>query len=84
MRVITDSLVTDCHFSAEKSNYDYCMSMRHQCVPVYAPEFHMSFTDYLQVSLNCNQLLAAVLTQITLLYTNDASAPTKDSVCASA
>ena len=44
----------------------------------------MSFADYLQVSPNCDQSLAAVLTQIRLLHTDDASAPTKDSVCASA
>ena len=44
----------------------------------------MLFTDYSQVPLNCDQSLAAVLTQARLLYTGGASAPTKDSVCASA
>ena len=82
MRVITNSLITDCHFSAEKLNCNYCTSTRHQCMSVCAPESHMSFTDYSQVSLNCNQSLTAVLTQIRLLHTGDASAPIKDSVCA--
>ena len=82
MRVTTNLPVTDCHFFAEKSNYNYCISMRHQCVLICAPEFHMSFTDYLQVSLNCNQSLTVILTQIRLLYTDDASAPTENSVCA--
>ena len=63
MRTTADSSVTDYHFSAEKSNCDYCISTRHQCVPVCAPEFCMSFTDYLQVPLNCNQSLAVILTQ---------------------
>ena len=76
--------MTDYHFSAEKLNYNYCTSMRHQCVPVCAPEFHMSFTDYLQVPSNCDQSLTAVLTQARLLHTGGASAPTEDSVCASA
>ena len=80
MRATADSLVTDCHFSAEKSNCDYCISTRHQCVPVCAPEFHMSFTDYLQVPSNCDQSLTAVLTQARLLYTGGASAPTEDSM----
>ena len=84
MRTTADLLVTDCHFSAEKSNCDYCTSMRHQCVLICAPEFCMSFTDYSQVPLNCDQSLAAVLTQIRLLHTNDASALTEDSMCASA
>ena len=84
MRVTADSLVTDCHFSAEKLNCDYCMSTRHQCVLICAPEFYMSFADYLQVSLNCDQSLAAVLTQARLLHTDGASTPTEDSVCASA
>ena len=84
MRVITNSLVTDYHFSTEKLNYNYCMSMRHQCVLVCAPEFCMSFADYSQVPSNCDQSLTAVLTQIRLLHTDDASAPTEDSVCASA
>ena len=53
-------------------------------MPVYAPEFHMSFTDYLQVSSNCNQSLTVILTQIRLLYTDNASTSIKDSVCASA
>ena len=82
IRVTADSTVTDCHFSAEKSNCDYCMSMRYQCVPVCAPEFHMSFAYYSQVPPNCNQSLAAVLTQARLLHTGGASAPTKDSECA--
>ena len=51
---------------------------------VCAPEFHMSFADYLQVPLNCNQSLAVILTQIRLLHTDDASTSTEDSVCASA
>ena len=84
MRVTTDLLMTDCHFSVEKLNCDYYMSMRHQCVPVCAPEFHMSFANYSQVPSNCDQSLAAVLTQIRLLHTDDASTPTEDSVCASA
>ena len=84
MRVITDSLMTDYHFSAEKLNCDYYMSMRHQCVLVCAPEFHMSFTNYSQVSLNYNQSLTVILTQIRLLYTSSASAPIKNSVHASA
>ena len=82
MRVTANLLVTDYYFSAEKSNCDYYMSTRHQCVSVYAPEFYMSFTDYSQVPLNCDQSLAAVLTQIRLLYTGGASTPTKNSVCA--
>ena len=53
-------------------------------MPVYAPEFYMSFADYLQVPLNCNQSLVTVLAQVRLLHTGGASAPTKDSVCASA
>ena len=53
-------------------------------MPVCAPEFRMSFTDYSQVPSNCNQSLTAVLTQTRLLYTGGASAPTEDSVCASA
>ena len=44
----------------------------------------MSFTDYLQMSLNCDQSLTAVLTQVRLLHTGDASTPTEDSVHASA
>ena len=84
MRVTADSLMTDYHFSAEKLNCDYCISIRHQCVLICAPEFCMSFTDYLQVPLNCNQSLAAVLTQARLLHTDGASASTEDSVCASA
>ena len=44
----------------------------------------MTFADYLQVSSNCNQSLAAVLTQIRLLYKGGAGAPTEDSICASA
>ena len=54
---------------------------------ICAPKFHMSLTDYSQVSSNCDQLLTAVqpvLTQVKLLYTSDASALTKDSVHASA
>ena len=43
--------------------------------------FYMTFTNYLQVSLNCNQLLTAVLTQIRLLHKDDAGALTKNSVC---
>ena len=82
MRVTADSSVTNCHFSAEKLNCDYCISMRHQCVLICAPEFHMSFTDYSQVPLNCDQSLTAVLTQIRLLHTDDASASTEDSMCA--
>ena len=84
MRVIINLLVTDCHFSAEKSNCDYCTSIRHQCVSVCASEFHMSFTDYSQVSSNCNQSLTVILTQIRLLYTDGASAPTEKFMCASA
>ena len=76
--------MTNCHFSAEKLNCDYYISMRHQCVLICAPEFCMSFTDYSQVPLNCDQSLAAVLTQARLLHTGGASAPTEDSVCASA
>ena len=44
----------------------------------------MSFADYSQVSPNCDQSLTAVLTQVRLLHTDGASAPTEDSVCASA
>ena len=44
----------------------------------------MSFTDYLQVPSNCDQSLTAVLTQIRLLHTDDASAPTEDFMRASA
>ena len=44
----------------------------------------MSFTDYSQVPLNCNQSLTVILTQIRLLYTDGASTSTEDSVCASA
>ena len=44
----------------------------------------MSFTDYLQVSSNCNQSLTVILTQVRLLHTGDASAPTEDFMCASA
>ena len=84
MRVITNSSVTDCHFSAEKLNCNYCISTRHQCMLICAPEFCMSFTDYSQVPPNYDQSLAAVLTQIRLLYTNSASTPTEKSVCASA
>ena len=80
MRVIINLLITDCYFFAEKLNYDYCISMRHQCVSVCAPEFHISFADYLQVSFNCNQSLAVILTQIRLLYTDDVSASTENSV----
>ena len=43
----------------------------------------MSFADYSQVSPSCDQSLAAVLTQIRLLHTDDASISTEDSVCAS-
>ena len=82
MRVTTDSLMTNYHFSVKKLNYDYCMSMRHQCVSVCASEFHMSFADYSQVSSNCDQSLAVILTQIRLLYTNNTSASTENSVCA--
>ena len=78
IRDTINSLVTDCHFSAEKSNCDYCTSTRHQCVLICAPEFHMSFADYLQVPPNCDQSLAAVLTQARLLHTGGASAPTKN------
>ena len=84
MRVTTDSSVTNCYFSAEKLNCDYCISMRHQCVLICAPEFHMSFTDYSQVPLNCDQSLAVILTQVRLLHTNDASASIKDFMHASA
>ena len=80
MRVTADLSVTNCHFSAEKSNYDYYTSMRHQCVLVYAPEFCMSFTDYLQVPLNCYQSLIVILTQARLLYTGGASTLIKNSV----
>ena len=51
---------------------------------VYAPEFCMSFTDYSQVSLNCDQSLIVVLTQIRLLHTDGAGTPTEDFMCASA
>ena len=78
MRIITDSLVTNYHFSAEKLNCDYYISMRHQCVLICAPEFCMSFANYLQMSLNCDQSLAAVLAQIRLLHTGGASASIKD------
>ena len=44
----------------------------------------MSFTDYSQVPSNCNQSLTVILTQIKLLYTNDASTPTEDSMHARA
>ena len=84
MRVTADSLMTNCHFSAEKSNCDYCMSTRHQCMLICASEFHMSFTNYSQVPLNCNQSLTVILTQARLLYTDSASTSTKDSVRASA
>ena len=79
-----DSSVTDCHFSAGKSNCDYCMSLRHQCVPVCAHVFCMTFADYLQVPSNCDQSLTVILTQVRLLYKGDAGTPTEDSVCASA
>ena len=49
---------------------------------ICAPEFHMSFTNYLQVPPNCDQSLTAVLTQTRLLHTDDASTSIKDSVCA--
>ena len=84
MRATTDSSVADCHFSAEKSNCDYCTSTRHQCMLICAPEFHMSFADYSQVPPNCDQSLTAVLTQARLLHTGGASTPIKDSMCASA
>ena len=84
IRVTTNLLVTNCHFSTEKSNCNYCMSMRHQCVLICAPEFHMLFTDYSQVPLNYNQSLTAISAQIRLLYTSDASILTEDSMCASA
>ena len=51
---------------------------------ICAPEFCMSFADYLQVPPNCDQSLAAVLTQVRLLHTGGASAPTEDFMCASA
>ena len=51
-------------------------------MPVCAPEFHMSSTDYSQVPSNYDQSLTAVLTQARLLHTSDASAPIKDSMCA--
>ena len=79
-----DSPVADCHFSAGKSNCDYCTSLRHQCVPVCAHAFRMTFADYSQVPPNCDQSLAAVLAQARLLHTGGASAPTEDSVRASA
>ena len=49
---------------------------------ICTPEFHMLFADYLQVPLDCDQLLTAVLTQIRLLHTNDASASTENFMCA--
>ena len=82
MRATADLSVTDCHFSARKLNCDYCKSMRHQCMLICAPEFHMLFTDYSQVPPNCDKSLAVILTQIRLLYTDGASASTEDSVCA--
>ena len=51
-------------------------------MPVCAPEFHMLFTDYLQVSLKCDESLAVILTQINLLHTNDASTLTENFMCA--
>ena len=53
-------------------------------MPVCAPEFHMSFADYSQVPSNCDQSLIVILTQARLLHTGGASAPTEDSVRASA
>ena len=58
------------------------MSIRHQCVLICAPDFYILFADYLQVPLNCDQSLTVVLTQIRLLYTDNASALTKNFMCA--
>ena len=44
----------------------------------------MSFTEYLQVPLNCNQSLTVILTQIRLLHTDGASTSTEDFMHASA
>ena len=76
--------MTNCHFSTEKLSCDYYTSIKYQCVLIFAPEFHILFSDYSQVPLNCNQLLTVILTQSRLFSTNNASTVTKNFMCASA
>ena len=45
---------------------------------VCAHIFYITFTDYLQVSSNYNQLLIIIMTQIRLLYKDNADALTKN------